>query len=68
MPRKIDQELALEVGFALFAAGISAGLAALLLGKTRGGMSHQRQHAAAPPSEGTVSADRHRNIATVAAR
>ncbi len=63
-----NQEIFLEIGFALFGLGILAGIVALVYGRARGGTRHGERRAQNPPTEGNVSGERHRNIQTVAAR
>ncbi len=63
-----DQEIFLEIGFVVFGLGILAGIVALVYGCARGGTRQGERRAQNPPSAGSVSGERHRNIQTVAAR
>ncbi len=63
-----DQETWLEIGFALFGLGILAGIVALVYGRARGSTRRGRRHAEQPPQAGSIGAERHQHIATVAAR
>ncbi len=65
---KFDDELWLELGFAILGAGLLAGMIAVALGRAQGQVKHGQRHASSPPSAGSVSGERHRNIQTVAAR
>ncbi len=64
----LDREMALEVGLGLFAFGLLAGVAVLILGKAAGGAQHGRQRARGAPERGSMPQERNRNIGTVAAR
>ncbi len=61
-----DQGILLELGFVLFAAGLSTGLLTLLLGRARGSQLRRRQTSAPPPE--SASDVSHGNIQTAAAR
>ncbi len=68
MKFKGDQELVLEIGLGLLAAGILAGIGTVLFGKSIGEARHAQRHAEPPPEAGSTPASRHGNISTVAAR
>ncbi len=65
---KLDRELALEAGFVLFGALLLGGLGILVAGRLGGGTERARRRAQPAPRRGSVRPERHRNIATVAAR
>jgi hypothetical protein len=66
--RGIEGELLLEAGMLAFAAGLAVGLGALLMGRATGNARRAARRAEGPPSWGSVSSQRHQNIATAAAR
>ncbi len=63
-----DQEMILELGLVLFAAGLATGLGALVLGRTTGKARHSYGRSQKAPAAGSVSPGRHGNVSTVAAR
>ncbi len=63
-----ERELLLEIGMALFAAGLAAGFGALFLGRATGQVRRSARRSEAPPGRGSVPAERHQNVQTVAAR
>ncbi len=68
MKNKFDRELLLEIGGGLFAAGLIGGLLVLLWGRATGSAHRGRQRHKQAPAAGSVRSERHKNIATVAAR
>ncbi len=68
MKWRTDREVWLEAGFVLFGLGLLGGLGMLLLGRAKGKAQHHERRAQGAPAPGSVSDQRHRNIATVAAR
>lgn len=68
MKSKLDQELLLEIGGGLFAAGLIGGLLVLLWGRATGSARRGRRRRRQAPAAGSVQSERHKNIATVAAR
>jgi hypothetical protein len=63
-----DPELFLETGLAVFVGLVIGALALLGLGRIAGQVRRARLHAQPPPAPGTIPAQRHQNIGTVAAR
>ncbi len=68
MKFSMERELLLEVGMILFAAGLLGGLGVLLFGRAKGGVDRSRQRSKGAPPSGSISGERHHNVATVAAR
>jgi hypothetical protein len=65
---KLDQELLLEAGVALLAAGLVGGAAMLAIGRAAGGAQRGRRHREGPPSPGSVPAERHQQTGAASAR
>ncbi len=63
-----NRESWLEVGFALFSAGLLVGLGVLLFGRASGGAHHARGHRQPAPEAGSIPAHRHAHISSNAAR
>jgi hypothetical protein len=58
-----DHETWLEVGLMALGVGVLGGLAALLVGRLAGDAGRGARHAEGSPAAGTVSDQRHQNIA-----
>lgn len=60
----LEREHVLEAGFLLLAAGFVAGLGLLVGGRLVGGARHHDRHAEAPPSPGSIPAERHQQLSS----
>ena len=65
MPR---EETLLLAGLGAFGALILGGLAVLVFGRLSGGLVRGKRHSEGPPSEGSVSPERHQNTGAVSSR
>lgn len=63
-----DEEMILEIGMLLFAAGLATGVAALLMGRTSGKARYASRRQESPPANGSISHRQNQNVSTVAAR
>ncbi len=63
-----DRETVFEWGVLLLGVGLAAGLGIVVFGRAMGGTRRGRRHAEQPPQAGSIGAERHQHIATVAAR
>lgn len=63
-----DRETLLEVGPVVSGGALPAGVWALVLGRTTGGVLSSRRPAEAPPSPGSVPPERRQNIIVVASQ
>ncbi len=62
--QSVDQEAALETGFALLVVGFMTGLAVLVFGRVMGGAQRGKRHAEGAPSLGSVPPERHQNLSS----
>ena len=58
----------LEAGLVLTAVGLIGGLAVLVFGRAAGGVRRGRRRDEDPPAPGSVSPNRHQNIAAASPR
>lgn len=63
-----DQEAVLEIGFLIAGLGMVAALGVWLFGQVTSASQRAARYAEEPPAAGTIEAERHQHISTVAAR
>ncbi|HEX8938923.1 MAG TPA: hypothetical protein VF763_02070 [Candidatus Limnocylindrales bacterium] len=66
--RRDAGSLLVEVGLLGMAAALVGAVGALAVGAARGSLTRAGRHAEAPPSRGSVPAERHRHTRSAAAR
>ena len=63
-----DQEMILEAGMLIFAAGLATGIGVLLLGRTNGQARHAFGRQEGAPAGAGMPHQQNQNVSTVAAR